>query len=93
MNYIALAAVLVTVFLASLLIEGLLGRSRKEFLKPGGAYVFFGIFIPGMIGAYLLIDPDSPYLISEYVAVAGIAALVMQCTHGVKLSGADKHAT
>jgi ABC-type Fe3+ transport system permease subunit len=78
-------AALVTVFCASLLIERLLGRSRKQFRKPEWFLVFFSLFIPGIVAVYSYVPVNSIFLYGACGLVAGLAGLIAQCFYGVKL--------
>ena len=85
----SLAAVVVSlgfVFAASLVVERLLGRSRKELRKPGWFFVFYAVFIPAGAMVYQLVAVDHPLLYASYALAGGLAALIAQCFFGVKVS-------
>jgi hypothetical protein len=84
------AVIVVAVFAASLLVERLFGRSRKEFSKPGWFVLFYVLFIPGCALVYALVSTDSRFLYAAYALAGGIAALVAQGVFGVKLSGTSR---
>ena len=82
---LSVTVVLVALFGASLLVERLLGRSRKEFRKPGWFLVFYGLFIPAGALVYFGVEVSSPFLYAAYCLVGGVAALIGQCLYGVRL--------
>ncbi|MGJ7606485.1 hypothetical protein ACSFA7_19240 [Variovorax sp. LT1R20] len=73
------------VFVASLVIERLLGRSRREFEKPGWYWVAASVFLPLGALVYLYVSLDSPYIYGLYGAAGGVASLVAQCIYGRKI--------
>lgn len=82
--YVAVA--LLTVLGLSLLVERLLGRSRKEMQKPGWYVVFFALFLPAGYFVYAGVAVDSPFLYAAYAIAGGFAALVAQVLFGAKLA-------
>lgn len=90
LSLLSVAIVLVALFAASLLIERLLRRSRKEFQKPGWFFVFYGLFIPAGAAVYLGVDVSSPFLYAAYGLAGGVAALVAQGFYGIRLPQPDK---
>ena len=87
-----IVAVLAFIFGASVAVERWLGRSKKEFRKPGWFLVFYGLFIPGVAVVYYSVASDSPYLYAAYGLAGGVAALIAQCFYGVKLPAFDEQA-
>jgi hypothetical protein len=86
-SLVSTAVIVAAVFVASLLVERLLGRSRQEFTKPGWFVLFYVLFIPGCALVYAWVSTDSQFLYAAYALAGGVAALVAQCFFGVKLSG------
>ncbi len=83
---IALAAgVVFALSAASMAVERLLRRSRKEFRKPGWFVLFYALLAPGFAMVYFLVSVDSPLLYAAYALAGGVAALAAQCFYGVKL--------
>jgi hypothetical protein len=87
---ISVVAVLAFLFGASVAAERWLGRSKKEFIKPGWFLVFYGLFIPGVAVVYSSVASDSPFLYAAYGLAGGVAALVAQCFYGIKLPASDE---
>lgn len=85
MSVIAVLVTLLGVFFASLLVERLLGRSRKELVKPGWYYAFFATLIPLVALVYNTVGVESVFLYAAYGIAGGIAALVAQCFYGAKM--------
>ena len=79
-------AVLVGTFLASLAVERVFGRSRREMVKPGWFYVFFGLFTPLLLLVYNTVSVDSTLLYAAYALAASVAALAAQCFFGAKVA-------
>ncbi|MGE3347485.1 MAG: hypothetical protein AB7I35_08625 [Ramlibacter sp.] len=86
LSYLAAAAMLVCLFGASLGVERLLGRSRKEMVKPGWYVIFFLLFLPAVYAVYAYLSVDSPFLYAAYAGAGGLSALVAQALFGLKLS-------
>ncbi len=73
------------VFVASLVIERFLGRSRRDFEKPGWYWVAASAFLPLIALIYLYVSVDSLYIYGLYGAAGGVASLVAQCIYGRKI--------
>lgn len=84
-SLLAVIVVLVGTFAGSLLVERVLGRSRKEMIKPGWFYLFFTAFVPLLILVYNNVSVDSDFIFAAYAFSAGVAALAAQCFYGAKL--------
>lgn len=89
MAYLLTALVLLAVFGASVLVERLLGRSRKEMENPGWLGMFFLLALPAIYLVYLNVAVDSLLLYAAYGAAGGVAALCAQCFFGVKVPRGD----
>jgi membrane protein DedA with SNARE-associated domain len=89
---ISVVAVLFFIFSASIAVERWLGRSRKEFRKPGWFMVFYGLFIPGVAVVYYFVASVSQFIYAAYGLAGGVAALIAQCFYGIKLPAFDEHA-
>jgi zinc transporter ZupT len=87
LRIMSVAAVLLAVFGASLAVERLLHRSRKEFKKPAWYAMFFLLFAPAVYVVYARVPVDNEFLYAAYAAAGGLAALVAQVCFGVPLSG------
>jgi tryptophan-rich sensory protein len=85
LRYISVLGVLLAVFGASLLIERLFRRSRREMRKPGWYVVFFLLFAPAVYLVYALVHVDSQFIYAAYAAAGGTAALVAQVFFGASL--------
>jgi hypothetical protein len=88
---VAVAAVLVVLFLASALVERVLGRSRKEMAKPGWYIVFFPAVVLALLLVYSTFSTSSPFIYAAYALAGGLAALLAQCLFGAKLQ--DPHSS
>ncbi len=90
---IAAIAILISVvmtFSASLVAERVLGRSRKEMIKPGWYYVF-GLATPVLACLVnFTVHADSPYLYGAYGLAGGAASLLAQCLYGVRIKDAQQ---
>jgi hypothetical protein len=86
MSLLAVIVVLAATFAASLVVERTLGRSRKEMIKPGWYYVFFGAFIPLLLVVHSTVSVGSSLLYAAYALSGGVAALAAQCFYGAKLA-------
>ena len=82
----AIAVVLLGTFLASLLVERVLGRSRRQLQKPGWYVVFFGVFVPAVAVVYVSISIQHPFAYAAYALSGGVASLIAQGFCGRKLS-------
>jgi ABC-type Fe3+ transport system permease subunit len=89
-SIISVAAVLFFIFGASMAVERWLGRSRKEFRKPGWFLVFYCLFIPGVAVVYSFVAFDSQFIYAAYGLAGGLAALIAQCFYGIKLPALDE---
>ena len=88
----ALAVVLLGTFLASVLVERVLGRSRGKFQKPGWYVVFFGVFVPALAVVYVSIPVGHPFAYAAYGLSGGVASLIAQGFYGRKLSTPQEEA-
>ncbi len=86
---IAVVLVLLAAFGASLAIERVLGRSRKDMHKPGWYAVFISSLIPACGVVYAKVPAESTFLYAAYAIAGGLAALLAQCFFGVKLAKPD----
>jgi hypothetical protein len=85
-SLLAVIFVLAATFAASLIVERVLGRSRREMVKPGWHYVFFAAFIPLLVLVHYAVPISSGLLYAAYALSGGFAALVAQCFYGAKLA-------
>jgi cbb3-type cytochrome oxidase subunit 1 len=84
-SLLAVIVVLAGTLAASLVVERVLGRSRKEMVKPGWYYVFFAAFIPLLLLVFNTVSGDSSLLYAAYALSGSAAALAAQCFYGVKV--------
>jgi len=89
----AIAVVLLGTFLASVLVERVLGRSRREFWKPGWYMVFFGVFVPALAVVYVSVPIEHPFVYAAYGLCGGVASLIAQGFYGRKPSAAHAATT
>ena len=89
-SFFALVTVVATLFVMSLLVERVFGRSRKEFRKPAGTVALLILFVPAGFMAYTYVPLNSPYFYAAYALAGGLAVLVVQCFFGVKLETPSK---
>ena len=90
---ISLAAILVVLlgtFLASMLLERVLGRSRRAFQKPGWYVIFFGVFVPALAVVYVSVPIEHPFTYAAYGLCGGVASLMAQGLYGRKTSTAQE---
>ena len=85
LQFFSVAFVVLAVFGASLVLERLLGRSRKEMQKPGWFVVFFVLFAPAVYLVHAYVDVGSQYAYAAYAASAGVPALIAQAFFGALL--------
>jgi drug/metabolite transporter (DMT)-like permease len=88
----AVAVVLLGTFLASVLVERVLGRSRRDFQKPGWYVVFFGVFVPTLAVVYVSIPIEHPFVYAAYGLCGSVASLIAQGLYGRILSTASQPA-
>lgn len=86
---LSVVAVIVATFALSVLVERVLGRSRKEMVKPGWYVVFFAVFVPALLLVYSTVSVASPVLYAAYALAGGVAALIAQCLFGARLGSAQ----
>jgi hypothetical protein len=84
-SLLAVIVVLAAAFAASLVVERVLGRSRKEMIKPGWYYVFFAAFVPLLLLVFKTVSVNNSLLYAAYTLSGSAAALAAQCFYGAKL--------
>lgn len=89
-SLLSVTALIALFLVASLLLERVLGRSRREFEKPGFYWVAASIAFPLGALVYLYVSIDNPYIYALYAAAGGLGGLVAQCIYGVKIDALAK---
>lgn len=88
-RYLYIAVVFAGVSVASLAIERVFHRSRREMQKPGWHIMFFVLFLPAVLLVYRVVPYESEFLYAAYGVAGGLAALAAQSFFGARVPSVD----